>query len=164
MGAHELSMKKLFGILDLPILVSVRAQEQIQHVTLKEHPEGLAFEINNEASKKLVKEILRFFESYVVGKNVPLLSFEWGQITPFTRSVLHQLAGVSFGKTETYAQIAKKVGSPQGARAVGGACGRNPFPFFIPCHRIVGTQGLGGFSAGLIFKENLINFEKLIRT
>ena len=54
------------------------------------------------------------------------------------------MVAIPYGQTRTYGDIAKEIGSA--AQAVGNACGRNPLPIIIPCHRIVGGSGIGGFS------------------
>ncbi len=67
--------------------------------------------------------------------------------TPFQRRVWTEMARIPFGATESYGALARKTGSV--ARAIGGACGANPIPIVIPCHRVVGEGGaLGGFSGG----------------
>ena len=67
--------------------------------------------------------------------------------TPFQRRVWIEMARIPFGATASYGSLARKTGSV--ARAVGGACGANPIPIVIPCHRVVGEGGaLGGFSGG----------------
>ncbi len=79
---------------------------------------------------------------------------------PFTQQVLLKLQKIPFGKTTTYQSLAEEVGNPKAARAVGNACGSNPFPLFIPCHRVLHTSGsLGGFSCGLEIKRRLLAFE-----
>lgn len=67
------------------------------------------------------------------------------------------------GKTLTYGELAKKVGSPKAARAVGGAMRNNPWPPIIPCHRVVGSTGkMHGYSAvgGIKLKEKMLEYEK----
>jgi methylated-DNA-[protein]-cysteine S-methyltransferase len=67
--------------------------------------------------------------------------------TPFQRRVWTEMVRIPFGATASYGALARKTGSV--ARAVGGACGANPIPIVIPCHRVVGKGGaLGGFSGG----------------
>ena len=67
--------------------------------------------------------------------------------TAFQRRVWTEMARIPFGATESYGTLARKTGSV--ARAVGGACGANPIPIVIPCHRVLGADGaLGGFSGG----------------
>lgn len=80
--------------------------------------------------------------------------------TPFQEKVWAALQRIPFGETRSYGQIAREVGSPKGARAVGMACNRNPVLLLIPCHRIVGSTGkLVGFAAGLPIKEWLLKLE-----
>ena len=143
----------------LPILVAVQARERVEKTLLIENPEGFACEISGTASKTLAKKIFQFFELYLSGEEGPLPPLEWRGITPFTRDVLHALTTIPCGQTRTYAEMARAVGSPRGARAIGGACGRNPFPLLLPCHRVVAAGGIGGFSAGLEFKKKLLGFE-----
>jgi O-6-methylguanine DNA methyltransferase len=81
--------------------------------------------------------------------------------TAFQQRVWQALRGIGRGRTASYGQVARAAGSPKAVRAVGGACGANPIPVFIPCHRVVATTGLGGFSAGLEWKRRLLNAEKL---
>lgn len=71
------------------------------------------------------------------------LPFDWG--AGLHEKVRRAMAAIPFGQTLTYGEIARAVGAP--AQAVGQACGANPLPVFIPCHRVLGAKGLGGFSA-----------------
>jgi pantetheine-phosphate adenylyltransferase/8-oxo-dGTP diphosphatase len=81
-------------------------------------------------------------------------------LTAFQRKVFGELRKVGFGQTVTYGELAARVGSPGGARAVGQALGRNPVPIFVPCHRVVASGGrLGGFGAGLRWKRSLLSHE-----
>lgn len=80
--------------------------------------------------------------------------------TPFQEKVWNALRQIPFGETCSYGQIAREVGSPKGARAVGMACNRNPILLLIPCHRVVGSTGkLVGFATGLSTKEWLLKLE-----
>lgn len=80
--------------------------------------------------------------------------------TNFQRKVWQALQGIRMGQTKGYAQIAKEIGSPKAARAVGGACGANPVPLIIPCHRVLAANvKLGGFSGGLDWKLRLLAAE-----
>jgi methylated-DNA-[protein]-cysteine S-methyltransferase len=81
-------------------------------------------------------------------------------VTPFRRRVLEVLRGVGRGKTVSYGELARMVGSPGAARAVGSACANNPVPLWIPCHRVLAGGGrLGGFSGGLDVKRALLRIE-----
>lgn len=63
------------------------------------------------------------------------------------RAVCDAMAAIPFGETRTYGDIARELGVP--AQAIGQACGGNPIPVIIPCHRVLGANGLGGFSGGI---------------
>ncbi len=64
------------------------------------------------------------------------------------------------GETRSYAWIAKKIGKPNATRAVGAACGANPVPIIVPCHRVIASDGsLGGFGGGLPLKRRLLKLE-----
>jgi methylated-DNA-[protein]-cysteine S-methyltransferase len=80
--------------------------------------------------------------------------------TPFQRKVWNALLTIPFGETRSYAQIAKQIGHPSAARAVGAANGRNPLSIVAPCHRVIGSTGaLTGFAAGLEVKARLLALE-----
>ncbi len=110
-----------------------------------------------ETLRKTQSEI----ESYLSGKNSsPKIKFGELKGTDFQQRVWKRLAAIPYGKTRTYGQIAKEIGLPKAARAVGAACGANPVLIFIPCHRVVGANGsLTGFSSGLEFKVQLLEKE-----
>jgi methylated-DNA-[protein]-cysteine S-methyltransferase len=75
--------------------------------------------------------------------------------------VWEALLDIPFGETKTYGQLAKQLGNPQAARAVGAASGRNPISIIVPCHRVIGSSGkLTGFAGGLEAKEQLLNMER----
>ena len=81
--------------------------------------------------------------------------------TPFQNRVLAALNQIPFGQVRSYKQIAEKIGSPKAVRAVGNANGNNPIAIFIPCHRVVGSNGaLTGFGGGLDAKRYLLSLEK----
>ena len=82
------------------------------------------------------------------------------RVAPFHEAVLHELARVPYGRTETYGALAAKVGRPKAARAVGTVMNRNPIPIVLPCHRIVGANGsLTGYAGGLHVKRALLELE-----
>ena len=80
--------------------------------------------------------------------------------TPFQRAVWDSLLAIPYGETRSYGDVARAIGKPGAARAVGRACGANPWPIIVPCHRVVGADGaLGGYSAGLEWKRLLLELE-----
>lgn len=85
------------------------------------------------------------------------LPLDWGE--GLHARVRRAMAAIPFGQTRSYGEIARAVGAP--AQAVGQACGANPVPVIIPCHRVLGAAGLGGFSArgGVETKAALLRHE-----
>jgi len=80
--------------------------------------------------------------------------------TPFQLKVFDALRRIPYGETRSYAELAREIGHPKAARAVGAANGRNPLPIIIPCHRVIGSSGdLVGFGGGLPVKRYLLNLE-----
>lgn len=95
-------------------------------------------------SSDLLDEAAAQLTAYFNGKLTRFdLPCDWGQ--GLHAKVRRAMAGIPTGETRTYGQIAHAVGAP--AQAVGQACGANPLPIIIPCHRVLGASGLGGFSA-----------------
>ena len=88
-------------------------------------------------------------------RTLPPLDFSAG--TDFRRRIWEMLLTIPAGTVWTYGELAWSINQPQAARAVGGACGANPIPLFIPCHRVVGANGtLTGFSGGMKWKIFLL--------
>lgn len=85
------------------------------------------------------------------------LPLDWG--SGLQAQVRRAMAAIPLGETRTYGEIAREIGAP--AQAVGQACGANPLPILIPCHRVLGRATLGGFSApgGVETKVALLRFE-----
>ena len=85
--------------------------------------------------------------------------------TEFQKKVWAALLTIPFGKTRSYAEIAKQVGSPKAVRAVGAANGKNPISIIVPCHRVIGSNGkLTGFVGGLEAKACLLGIESKQRS
>lgn len=84
--------------------------------------------------------------------------------TGFQARVWRQIQRIPRGEVRSYGRIAKALRKPQAARAVGQACGRNPVPLVVPCHRVVASDGsLGGFTAGVAIKQKLLDLERASR-
>lgn len=77
----------------------------------------------------------------------------------FHRKVWDRLRGIARGAAMTYAEIANALGSPAAVRAVGQACAKNRLLLIVPCHRVVASEGLGGFALGLDWKRKLLELE-----
>lgn len=82
--------------------------------------------------------------------------------TKFQRSVWGAMRKIKLGQTQSYGEIAAAIGNPRAVRAVGGACGANPIPLLVPCHRVLAAnQKIGGFSGGLEWKRKLLARENV---
>lgn len=80
--------------------------------------------------------------------------------TAFEMKVWRAIRGIPWGSTLSYKEIAGRIGNPGAARAAGGACGKNPVPLIIPCHRVLGSNGsLGGYTGGIDIKKRLLAIE-----
>ena len=85
--------------------------------------------------------------------------------TDFQKKVWNEIKKIPRGSTLTYEELAKKIGKPRAYRAVANACGKNPYPIRIPCHRVIGSNGkIGGYSAkgGIDKKISLLKNEKAV--
>jgi O-6-methylguanine DNA methyltransferase len=98
----------------------------------------------------------------LAGKKSKLPPLDWNGATDFQKSVWRQMLKISTGKTKSYGEIASAIGKPKAVRAVGGACGANPVPVLVPCHRVLAAnKKLGGFSGGLDWKRKLLARENV---
>ncbi len=112
--------------------------------------------------RDLQRRIIAYYEGEPVDfRTAPPLSLE--HMSPFGRKVLRACRRIGFGRTATYSELARRVGSPKAARAVGGVMARNPIPLIIPCHRVLRVDGgLAGFSApgGAAAKQRMLRHEQ----
>lgn len=140
----------------LPVHIKIQIKEEAVWQVWLEEGAGISF--FGEKAPEIEKTINLFFEKY---PGQPLPPLTWKRCSPFMEKVLKRLLEVPYGSTQSYKQIAEALGSPNAARAVGQACAKNPFPLFIPCHRILTCQGkIGGFAFGVDMKQKLLEKEK----
>ena len=105
---------------------------------------GLDWREGPPPQTNLGRETVAQLRAYFAGKRVAFeLPLDFG--AGFQAQVRRAMAAIPFGETRTYGALAHAIGAP--AQAIGQACGANPLPILIPCHRILGAKGLGGFSA-----------------
>ncbi|MGJ8669664.1 MAG: methylated-DNA--[protein]-cysteine S-methyltransferase [Oceanococcus sp.] len=104
------------------------------------------------------EQLNAYFEGRLKAFDLPLAP----QLSAFQSRVIDQLKNIPFGVTRSYGELATILQQPTAARAVGTACGRNPIPIIIPCHRVVGGSGaLTGFAGGIERKRWLLRHEGL---
>ena len=119
-----------------------------------EFPGALEEPRSFEAGARLLR---RYFSGEEVEFDIPVDLFG---LEAFTRAVLTEIRHIPYGGLASYGAIARRLGRPSAARAVGQALARNPIPIVIPCHRIIrGDDSLGGFGMGLDMKERLLSIE-----
>jgi methylated-DNA-[protein]-cysteine S-methyltransferase len=144
-------------------MASLTLSSPIGALTITER-DGAIVEISwgraeNGSETALLRRAARQLDAYFAGRlrrfDLPLAP----EGTAFQRRVWHAMEDIAYGRTASYGALARRLGSS--ARAVGRACGANPIPVVIPCHRVVAEASLGGYSggAGLATKESLLAHE-----
>jgi methylated-DNA-[protein]-cysteine S-methyltransferase len=130
------------------------------------HSSSDNFRWDKDFQRDLQERIMAYYEGDPVDFSTePAVSLN-GSL-PFARKVLQACRTVVFGRTTTYSDLARQVGSPRAARAVGSVMAGNPIPLIIPCHRVLRTDGgLGGFSApgGTAIKQKMLHHERSVRS
>ena len=105
-------------------------------------------------------DVKRQLEEYFAGERTTFDVQLAPEGAPFEREVWHALEEIPYGATVSYGEIARRVGQPTAARAVGTATGRNPIAVIVPCHRVIGADGsLTGYGGGLERKRLLLELE-----
>ncbi len=125
--------------------------------------ERLADEVSPRvmALPRRLDPVARELDEYFAGRrrsfDVPL---DWRLTHGFRRDVLRELSRVGYGVTLSYGQLADAAGNPRAVRAVGTACGMNPLPVVVPCHRVIRSDGsLGNYGGGVEVKRALLELE-----
>ncbi len=107
------------------------------------------------------RELDLYFEGKLTDFDLPL---DWRLSKDFRRRVLRAIARIPYGQTRSYTEMAKRAGNERAVRAAGTACGSNPIPVVVPCHRVLRTGGaLGGYGGGLPMKEGLLRLEGVLK-
>jgi len=152
-----MSATAYYSLLKTPIgellLTSDRAALTGLHMEPHPEPEGR----RDDAALRQAREQLRaYFAGELRDFDLPMSLAG----TPFQQNVWAALRRIPYGETISYAELARRVGQPGAARAVGSANGRNPIAVIVPCHRVIATDGsLGGYGGGLDRKEWLLRHE-----
>lgn len=120
---------------------------------------SLAEEIGQDMPSPVTEQTIVQLQEYFEKKRTQFQVFYMPQGTPFQIEVWSKMNEIPYGKVVTYGQLAAAVGQPNAVRAVANAVGQNPILLLQPCHRVVACDGLGGFSAGLEMKRELLRLE-----
>ncbi|MFE2264724.1 methylated-DNA--[protein]-cysteine S-methyltransferase [Streptomyces griseosporeus] len=145
--------------------VVFHATDAVRERALGRLAERLGTEPVEAPDSPLLAEAIRQVEAYFAGERHSFeLPLDWSLISGFNRQVLRELAsGVPFGTVVGYGDLARRVGQPGAAQAVGLAMGSNPLPVVVPCHRVVESDGgIGGFGGGLETKRKLLALEGVL--
>lgn len=106
------------------------------------------------------RELDLYFEGKLTEFDLPL---DWSLSRDFRRRVLRSIARIPYGQTRSYTEMARRAGNERAVRAAGSACGSNPIPLVVPCHRVLRSGGaLGGYGGGLPMKEELLRLEGVL--
>jgi len=157
---------------DTPVgpVVIVAGPEGLYRVGLGVTPERAAEYVrdvseNSERADEQLTPVVEALNEFLLGtrREFPYV-LDTYQGSEFDRSVWSELRRIPRGTTRTYGAIASLLGmSPGAARAVGQACGRNPLPLVIPCHRVIASDGsLGGYAGGPDLKARLLKLEGVL--
>ncbi len=127
------------------------------HAALAEGlPAKAQFTIDEASLTPLIEQLHQFTEGTptIFNQDLDLRG------TPFQLAVWKAIAQIPWGETRSYAWVANTIGKPRAVRAVAQACGANPVPILIPCHRVIAADGtIGGFSGGVELKRTLLAIE-----
>lgn len=164
-----------------PVIEMTTVASPVGPLTIAAHQGRLCLLHFGEASERVSTQLSRWYRRETVGSSgdpagavTALTRYFGGDIaaldgievtlngTPFQTRVWETLRSVRAGTTASYAELARRVGSPAAVRAVGAANGANPVAIVLPCHRIIGTNGsLTGYGGGLDRKRWLLEHEKV---
>ncbi|MBN0044007.1 methylated-DNA--[protein]-cysteine S-methyltransferase [Streptomyces actuosus] len=145
--------------------VVFHATGAVRERALRQLAERLGTEPVEAPGAPLLAEAIRQVREYFAGARRDFgLPLDWSLVSGFNRQVLRELAsGVPFGSVVGYGDLARRVGQPGAAQAVGTAMGANPLPVVVPCHRVVESDGgIGGFGGGLETKRKLLALEGVL--
>lgn len=148
-------------------LLLAATRDGLVRIAFAEEVDATLVELSGRLSPRLLElpsrlsavraQLDRYFDRRQTAFDLPV---DRTLIAPFARRVLDRTSAIPYGEHASYAEVAREVGAPLAARAVGNALGSNPIPVVIPCHRVLRTGGtLGGYGGGLERKRFLLELE-----
>lgn len=106
--------------------------------------------------QKTAQELEDYFSRKINNFSAPYILFG----TEFQKNIWHLISQIKYGETRSYHDLAKQLGKLGAVRAVGTACGANPIPIIVPCHRVIGNNGkITGYAGGIPLKKYLLELE-----
>jgi O-6-methylguanine DNA methyltransferase len=140
---------------ELPIVGRLELQSRdgktISHISVTKK--------KSTALNPLFESCYEELKAYLTGSKTELeLPLDMSGMTSFQTKVLKEMKKIPYGEVRSYGELAKAMKS-KAFQAIGNACGNNPFMIIYPCHRVVGTNGPGGFAHGLKMKSELLKLE-----
>jgi methylated-DNA-[protein]-cysteine S-methyltransferase len=150
-----------------PLLLAATPRGMVRIGLPSQDSEALLEELATKVSPRVLeapgrfdearRELELYFEGGLRDFDLPL---DWRLSRDFRRRALRAIARIPYGETRSYMQVATSAGNKRAVRAAGTACGSNPIPIVVPCHRVLRTGGgLGGYGGGLPMKEALLKME-----
>lgn len=146
-----------FSVDGMPVRVQV-SDKAVIHVDLL--PLGRSVKAVPSPKDALLKRAVRELKEYLHGRRKRFTVPVEQAGTPFQHAIYKALCKVPYGRVLSYGDLAREAGKPRAARAVGSAMNRNQVPLIVPCHRVVASNGLGGFGCGIAWKKRLLDLER----
>lgn len=150
-----------------PLLVAATELGLVRVAYAREGHDAVLQDLANKVSPRILLAPARLdtaareLDEYFAGSRREFdMPLDWRLSAGFRGSVLHHLLDIGYGRTASYAAIARLAGNPKAVRAVGSACATNPLPVVVPCHRVVRSDGaIGGYVGGVEAKRILLTLE-----
>lgn len=156
-----MTLQKIYHQTPVGMAEIVANDNALLSVSLVDQPAGGGTMDVDPAGVPVLKKFLKELDEYFLGvrRNFSVKLERGG--TSFQREVWRELENIPFGKTASYADVARAIGRPKAVRAVGVAIGKNPHWVLVPCHRVIGRDGsLTGYAGGMERKKWLLEHEK----
>lgn len=114
----------------------------------------------SELVEEMPSEWLGQIAEYLRGERMEFEGSVEQEGTEFQKLVWGEISRIPYGETRSYGEVAAAIGRPMAVRAVGTACGKNKLPIVVPCHRVVASNGIGGYAFWIDLKKKLLELER----
>ena len=133
----------------------IKENEKLVSISFLGHPSPGLKTVKSKKFREIIEQLNEYFFE---GRRVFEIEYELSS-SRFRSRVYEEMLNIPYGESITYSDLACNLKKPKAYRAVGTACGKNPLPLIIPCHRVKSKTGLGGFTGGLNIKRFLLQLE-----